>query len=549
MHCGRTGWRPATGRPGVTRHSRCPSPVERGATPDENRRRSAAPPVEAGAAPVLAERSRRRAPDPARVPAAPPSRSVGPPRPPAGSDPRLRRRAHGRRSLPVENPHRAVRVQRAVAGLLHLQSGNWFEALKSDGAPFPAGWYFLERLSRLALRQHRAGPAAPDGSLPPVGCVLLMLLARGGWPIGGGRRRRPGRRPDRHAGELRPPAVRVPGRRCGRGGGRPVARGRLGGPIGRRGDPRGSTSPTGGSPSACIFSTPAIFIAGPLLLLDACVWPGAEPRRADAGARSGGPGVLAHLVVVRPAPERARSSPYWDPQFLPHDGLGHQVTFVWDKSAGSSPASSRAPPSRAPGLPPHPRVDAGIDGRVRALALRGGHRGRTSARGRHDPVRLAASQVLTLVASYLRYWPFGFVRTNFYLIPLLMLLAGIGGFCTCRYGLRSCGGRRPRPPRAVTRVLPRRRSASRCGAPRRRRLASAATARSAPIARYGGRDVRYGSKIGPPWRPCAPGPGRGGRRRHRGRDDDPGVGVLPVRVRGKGDGRRPPDRAEPRTSP
>ena len=39
---------------------------------------------------------------------------------------------------------------------------------------------------------------------------------------------------------------------------------------------------------------------------------------------------------------------------------------------------------------------------------------------------------MTLIASYLRYWPFGFVRTNFYLVPLLILLAGIGAVWVTR---------------------------------------------------------------------------------------------------------------------
>ena len=43
--------------------------------------------------------------------------------------------------------------------------------------------------------------------------------------------------------------------------------------------------------------------------------------------------------------------------------------------------------------------------------------------------------MLTLIASYLRYWPFGFVRTNFYLLPLLMLIAGVGGVRTWGYGV------------------------------------------------------------------------------------------------------------------
>jgi hypothetical protein len=58
-----------------------------------------------------------------------------------------------------------------------------------------------------------------------------------------------------------------------------------------------------------------------------------------------------------------------------------------------------------------------------------------SERGRSILFAIVASQVLTLIASYLRYWPFGFVRTNFYLIPLLMLLAGIGGVTAARFGV------------------------------------------------------------------------------------------------------------------
>lgn len=41
-------------------------------------------------------------------------------------------------------------------------------------------------------------------------------------------------------------------------------------------------------------------------------------------------------------------------------------------------------------------------------------------------IGIIGSLVLSCVASYLRYWPFGFVRTNLFEIPLLVLLAGIG---------------------------------------------------------------------------------------------------------------------------
>ena len=62
-----------------------------------------------------------------------------------------------------------------------------------------------------------------------------------------------------------------------------------------------------------------------------------------------------------------------------------------------------------------------------------------SSRGRTLLFAIVASQVLTLIASSQRYWPFGFVRTNYYLIPLLMLLAGIGGVRIARLGVGLLG--------------------------------------------------------------------------------------------------------------
>ena len=49
-----------------------------------------------------------------------------------------------------------------------------------------------------------------------------------------------------------------------------------------------------------------------------------------------------------------------------------------------------------------------------------------SPRGRALLAAIAGSFALTLLASYLRYWPYGFGRTNLFEVPLLVLLAGIG---------------------------------------------------------------------------------------------------------------------------
>ena len=57
--------------------------------------------------------------------------------------------------------------------------GNWWEALKSNGAPFPAGWYFLERISGVLFGSTELVLRLPTALFLPIGCVLLMLLACG----------------------------------------------------------------------------------------------------------------------------------------------------------------------------------------------------------------------------------------------------------------------------------------------------------------------------------------------------------------------------------
>ena len=90
----------------------------------------------------------------------------------------------------------------------------------------------------------------------------------------------------------------------------------------------------GGIALACIFGTPALCIAGPLLLLDVVrdvrrrLW----PRVIGAvGARLV---ILVHLKVFVVHQSALRSSSFWDAQFIPHHGFGGQAAFVWDGLRG-----------------------------------------------------------------------------------------------------------------------------------------------------------------------------------------------------------------------
>ena len=90
----------------------------------------------------------------------------------------------------------------------------------------------------------------------------------------------------------------------------------------------------GGIALACIFGTPALYIAGPLLLLDVVrdvrrrLWP------RVIGAVGAGLVILVHLKVFVVHRAALRSSSLSDSQFMPHHGFGGQATFVWDGLRG-----------------------------------------------------------------------------------------------------------------------------------------------------------------------------------------------------------------------
>ena len=70
-----------------------------------------------------------------------------------------------------------------------------------------------------------------------------------------------------------------------------------------------------------------------------------------------------------------------------------------------------------------------------------------SSRGRALLVAVGGSLALTLVASFVRSWPFGFARTNLWVEPLLVLMAGIGAVETARWlAVIPWGGRHGRWP-------------------------------------------------------------------------------------------------------
>ena len=304
--------------------------------------------------------------------------------------------------------------------------GNWWAALKGDGAPFPAGWYFLERAASTLFGSTELVLRIPTALFVPVGCVLLLLLARRWMPLGAavvvalvaGL-----------TGSLLYYAVQLSEYEIDAAAVVAVV---LLHEIASEADASQWRSPRvylayAGIALACVFSTPAVFIAAPILVLDLVRSLRARALRPQTlGAVGAGFLAFLHLELFVVPQNTLTKSNYWDSSFMPHHGLGNQIAFVWDGLRGFVTGTFTG--SDVFYLPEllSPRFSWILSVAFGVLFCIGVAVAARSQQGRALLIGIAGSLALTLIASYVRYWPFGFVRTNFYLIPLLILVAGIG---------------------------------------------------------------------------------------------------------------------------
>lgn len=326
--------------------------------------------------------------------------------------------------------------------------GDWWATLganKAPSAPFPAGWFMLERWSAALFGSTELVLRLTTALFLPIGCVLLMLLARRWMPL--------------------VPAV-VTALVASLTGTLLVYAVQLSEyvvdttaviavlllhEIAGDADPSEWRSTKiylsyAGIALACVMSIPAIFIAAPILLLDAMRALRARafgPRLA--GAAGAGLIALIHLKFFVAPQSALTKSDYWDANFMPHSGIGDQAAFLWDGLRGFFTGTLTG---SDPGLPTYfsPRYSWILTVAFTILLVIGLATIAGSARGRTILTGIVGSLVLTAVASYIRYWPFGFVRTNFYLVPVLILVAAIGAARAALYLMK-----RTREVRARTR--------------------------------------------------------------------------------------------------
>ena len=304
--------------------------------------------------------------------------------------------------------------------------GNWWAALKGDGAPFPAGWYFLERATSSLFGSTELVLRIPTALFLPLGCVLLLLLARRWMPLGaalvvalvGGL-----------TGTLFYYAVQLSEYEVDAAA---VVAVILLHEMAAEVDPSQWRNPRvyleyAGIALACVLSTPAIFVVAPILLLDLVRSLLSRTFRPQTiGAVGAGLLALVHLEFFVAPQSTLTKSHYWDTNFMPHHGLGNQIAFVWDGLRGFVTGTFNGSDSLDLPTLLSPRFAWILSVAFGVLLCLGVAVAARSERGRTILVGVAGSLTLTLIASYVRYWPFGFVRTNFYLVPLLILVAGIG---------------------------------------------------------------------------------------------------------------------------
>jgi hypothetical protein len=180
-----------------------------------------------------------------------------------------------------------------------------------------------------------------------------------------------------------------------------------------------------------VFGTATAFVVGPLLLVDLVRFVRGSGLVRLVPPALAGAITLAHLVGFVMVQTNQSNSSYWNGYFMPGGTFGDKLDFVLRSLGSYVPGIVVGEVSVG-----HPEITrtfafgptaVGMFVPFLVIALVLG--ALTALRSR--PGRVLLSVVLLallgqLVAASMRLWPFGFARTNLYLVPFAYVLAGIG---------------------------------------------------------------------------------------------------------------------------
>lgn len=181
-----------------------------------------------------------------------------------------------------------------------------------------------------------------------------------------------------------------------------------------------------------LISMSAIFVIGPVLACFIVEW--AWRRREDRVLLIGSVLIAliagAHLKFWLMRQSAVTKGTYFDPNFAPHSSFSAFWRFTWDQTQTYVPnfvtgayvlASRHLYPVEI--TPTWHRTLTVV---LSVLVVGGAVYAWRTYEGRVLVISTAAAFVLNLIASMLRLWPYGWIRTSLYVVPLLYLLAALG---------------------------------------------------------------------------------------------------------------------------
>jgi hypothetical protein len=205
----------------------------------------------------------------------------------------------------------------------------------------------------------------------------------------------------------------------------------------------------------CVFSLPNLFIMVPLLVLDLVRALRQRSALRIAGEAVAGAIALAHYALfVRPQSGVA-STGFFQVDYAPH-GLSAFARFVVQSFESYFPSLVTGVVGATNYLPSYhlpPAAHALLAVALVVLLAAGVAAAARDAAGRALLVAVGGALPLELIGSILHRWPFGLMRANIFVVPLLYILGGMGAVWLARAlrGPWAAGGGQP-PARTWWRV-------------------------------------------------------------------------------------------------
>jgi hypothetical protein len=200
----------------------------------------------------------------------------------------------------------------------------------------------------------------------------------------------------------------------------------------------------------CVFSLPNLFVVGPLLVLDLVRTARGRDQAAwrVAGVALAGVIALVHYVAFVAPQGGVAGTGFFTANYAPR-GLGAFFRFAASGFGSYVPSTvigvAGGAANAAPSYPPPSAAKYLLIAVVVVLLAAGVAAAVRDAAGRALVTAAGGALLLELAASVAHRWPFGLLRVNIFVLPLLYILAAIGAvwLAGSLIGPRGADGTRP----------------------------------------------------------------------------------------------------------